>query len=268
MTKNFFIFLIIVTIIYLIYITNNETFEYEPSLFTCVSGYWRIGNKHGNQYNDWFENTLAINCPYIFFTTEDNIESINNFRKNYPTHYITKNITDFKTYKLNINNITHGEHVPSKELGLVWLEKIDLIREAASLNPYNSEWFCWVDAGICSYRETKPSSNKFPNPEKIHLLSKSLINYSSSDDITDERLSELKNWKHIHKIAGTAYILHISIIDFVHHLFYKYLDKCISETDTYTCYSDQSIWSRIYIDLPTLFNKVGHGYGQIVLELS
>ena len=33
--------------------------------FTCVSGYWQIKNKHGNQFNDWFKNSLKINCPYV-----------------------------------------------------------------------------------------------------------------------------------------------------------------------------------------------------------
>jgi len=33
---------------------------------TCVSGYWKIKNKHENNYDNWFKNTLKINCPYVF----------------------------------------------------------------------------------------------------------------------------------------------------------------------------------------------------------
>ena len=32
---------------------------------TCVSGYWNVKNKHDNKFNNWFENTLIINCPYF-----------------------------------------------------------------------------------------------------------------------------------------------------------------------------------------------------------
>jgi hypothetical protein len=274
MKKIFIIILIILfVIIYLNYITNNKENFYNnqiinKSLFTCVSGYWKINNKHGDKYNNWFENTLAINCPYIFFITEDKIDFINNFRKDYPTYFIKKNIEDFITSKLDIKNETHGLHVPSKELGLIWLEKMNLVLEASLLNPYNSEWFCWIDSGICIYRDTKPSSNIFPNPEKMHLLSKKLINYSSSDNISENELSKIKNWEYYHNIAGTSFILHISIIKDIHDLFYKYLNICLKETNGFICYSDQCIWSRIYLDYPKLFNKIGDSYGQIILELN
>ena len=37
---------------------------------TCVSGYWRVKNKHENKFDKWFCNTLRINCPYVFFSDE------------------------------------------------------------------------------------------------------------------------------------------------------------------------------------------------------
>ena len=42
---------------------NNKIY----SKLTCVSGYWEIKNKHGDAFKKWFENTLKINCPYVFF---------------------------------------------------------------------------------------------------------------------------------------------------------------------------------------------------------
>ena len=236
--------------------------------FTCVSGYWNVNNKHGNKFNDWFINTLDINCPYVFFTTEDNINNIRQFRKNYLTYFVSKNIIDFKTYKLNMTNEIHSTHVPSKDLGLVWLEKMNLVLEASQLNPYSSEWFCWVDAGICVYRENKPSTNIFPNPEKMRLLSKTQINYSTSETISKEKLNTIRNWENVHNIAGGAFILHISIVSKIYDLFYKYLNICIHETNKFTCYSVQCILARIYIDYPELFNKIGDEYGRIILELS
>ena len=167
-----------------------------------------------------------------------------------------------------MNNETDNTHVPSKELGLIWLEKMNLVLEASKLNPYNSEWFCWIDAGICSYRDKMPSNNLFPNPDKLNLLSKTQINYSSSEDISNYDLQKIKNWDYVHNFAAGCFIIHISIIKRIHELFYKYLDICILETTQFTCYSEQSILTRIYIDYPELFNKVGNGYGQIVLELS
>jgi hypothetical protein len=246
---------------------NKNKYKYNISQFTCVSGFWNVNNKHGNKFNDWFKNTLAINCPYVFFTSNENIETIKKFRKDYPTYFIEKNINDFKTYNLNMKNKIHNTHVPSKELGLIWLEKMNLVLEASIINPYQSEWFCWIDSGICIYRNTSPPLSPFPNPNKIHLLSKTQINYCTSETISTDELNKIKNWEYVHNISGTSFILHISLIKKIYELFYNYLNKCINDTSEFICYSDQCIWSRIYVDYPELFNKIGDGYGNIITEL-
>jgi len=235
---------------------------------TCVSGFWAVKNKINKDYLEFFTNTLPLNCPYVFFTSKENIENIKEFRKEYPTYFLERNIIDFKTYKLGMNNETNEIHVPSKELGLIWLEKMNLVMEASIINPYKTEWFCYIDAAIPIYRDIPPSDNIFPNPEKINLLSKTQINYSSSENISKDELDTIKKWNYIHNISGTAFILHISIIKYIYNLFYEYLDKCRTETNKFVCYSDQCIWTRIYIDYPELFNKIGDTYGQIIKELS
>ena len=53
---------------------------------TCVSGYWRIKNKHDNKFENWFNNTLKINCPYVFFSDKETIE-IKKYRGDLPTQY-------------------------------------------------------------------------------------------------------------------------------------------------------------------------------------
>ena len=63
----------------------------------CVSGYWIIKNKHDNKYNNWFNNSLKINSPYIIFGNKQSIEFIKTFRKNLPTYYIELDIDDFYT---------------------------------------------------------------------------------------------------------------------------------------------------------------------------
>jgi hypothetical protein len=61
------------------------------STLTCVSGYWEIKNKHGDKFNNWFHNTLQINCPYVFFGDKETIEMIKKYRGDLPTHYIFGN---------------------------------------------------------------------------------------------------------------------------------------------------------------------------------
>ena len=240
--------------------------EEQRNIMTCVSGYWSVTNKHGGKFNDWFKNTLMVNCPYVFYTTADQIEDIRAIRYSIPTFYINKSVEDFRTFKLGMINETDSTHCPSKELGFIWLEKVNLMLEASRINPYHSEWFCWIDAGISIYRDSPPDSTMFPNPAKLEKLSKTQVNYCSSDSSTDG-VDTIKEWKYKHVVSGTTIILHKAIIPAICEMFYQYLEKCIKETTTFVCYSDQCIWTRMLVDHPELFNKVCDGYGNIIKEL-
>ncbi len=56
---------------------------------TCVSGYWKIVNKHNDdKFSQWFENTLRVNCPYVFFRTKETIDLAKKYRRELPTYYI------------------------------------------------------------------------------------------------------------------------------------------------------------------------------------
>ena len=149
-------------------------------MLTCVSAYFHVKNKHADKYLDWFENTLSINCPYVFFTNSKSIDIIKKYRKGLPTYYIECDIEDFFTYKYRNKMITHQTHCPSIELNLIWNEKIFMIQKAYEINPFNSEWFQWIDAGICNYRDKKPPNISFPNINKLNLLPKNKFIYSSS----------------------------------------------------------------------------------------
>ena len=41
---------------------------------TCVSGYWKIKNKHDNKFDEWLKNTLKINCSYVFFSDKNQLK--------------------------------------------------------------------------------------------------------------------------------------------------------------------------------------------------
>ena len=47
---------------------------------TCVSGYWNVKNKYDNKFYDWFNTTLKINCPYVFFCSKSTINIIKKYR--------------------------------------------------------------------------------------------------------------------------------------------------------------------------------------------
>ena len=211
---------------------------------TCVSGYWKVKNKHDNKFEDWFKNTLKINCPYIFFGDEESIELVKKYRGNLPTYYVKLNIEDFITYKYKNKMVIDSRHCPSIELNLIWNEKIFMIQRSLKINPFSSNYFCWVDAGINVYREIKPPSTYFPNLDKLNKLPKDKFIYCSSIELTlidliwkQEKVFDKEKFKkgkyHLqHHISGT-YILHKNIINKFAKIYQSYL-KLIDKNDIYT----------------------------------
>jgi hypothetical protein len=224
---------------------------------TAVSGYWPVKNKHDTKYLNWFQNTLKINCPYVFFGTTESIDLVKQYRGSLPTYYIECKIEEFYTYKYKDRILTNNGDCPSVELNMIWNEKIFFIEKAARLNPFNSEFFAWFDAGICSYREKSPPLVPFPDTAKLEMLPKDKFIFTSSDrpHFEPHRLSG-----YYHYISGT-YILHKDIIQHVVELYIEYMDKLINLNNIYT---DQVILTYIYKDNMRLFYKIGHGYGEII----
>ena len=229
---------------------------------TCVSGYWPVENKHGDKYNDWFKYTLRINAPYIFFVNKKGFEIIKEYRKDLPTHYIEFDIPKFYTYKYKNKMKTDSVHCPSVELNLIWNEKIFFIQRAFESNPFDSNYFIWIDAGICTFRDTMPPSKPFPNKYNIKFLPKNKFIYSSSQSpVFDNRfISDSDNQHLYHHVSGT-YILHKDIINNFTELYKKYFDNLV---DGKRLWTDQVILTHIYKDHSHMFCKICDGYGTIL----
>jgi len=224
---------------------------------TCVSGYWKIKNKHGDNFNNWFHNTLQINCPYVFFADKETIEMIKKYRGALPTHYIECKIEDFYTYQHRDKMITHPIHCPSIELNLIWNEKLFFIQKAAKLNPFSTTHFMWVDAGICTYRDNPPPKTPFPNLNKLNRLPKDKFIFTSCPDYNP---SDNRYYFKMSYITGT-FILHHSIIDKFVGIYKHCLDTLVNKSIVWT---DQVILTHIYRDHKHLFYKLSEGWGTII----
>ena len=166
------------------------------------------------------------------------------------------NIEDFESYKYKNLMVTNAVHCPSVELNLIWNEKIFMIEKALILNPFNTDFFCWIDAGICCFRNKLPPYNLFPDTDKLNLLPKNKFIFSSSCEYDEYKILNNINQ---HYISGTSYILHKDIVAMFANLYKEYMEKLIKKNNIWT---DQVILSRIYIDNKELFYKLCNGYGE------
>lgn len=230
---------------------------------TCVSCYYPVKNKYGHAYGDWFKTSLDINCPYVFFSTKEGIEYIKPFRKDHPTYYIELPIQYFVTYKYKDRMKTDDYHCPSIELNLIWNEKIFMIKKAYELNPFQSEWFKWIDAGICIYRNVRPPQKPFPNATILNSLPKDKFIFSSSDNNVPNT-EQITSTNYYHYVCGTSYLLNSYIINDFAEIHEKYMDKLVNTNNIWT---DQVILTHIFKNNIVLFHKLAHGYGELTRVL-
>jgi len=228
---------------------------------TCVSAYYPVKNKHSNKYLEWFKNTLSIQCPYVFFTPKDTVHIIKSFRKDLPTYYIQCEIEDFYTYKYKDKMLTHAGDCPSVELNLIWNEKLFMVQKASEINPFNSEWFKWIDAGTCVFRDFPPPSIPFPNPSALISMPTDKFIFSSS--LEYYALAVILK-QYTHHISGTSYLLHKSYIAKFVEIYKQYMERLIDKSNIWT---DQVILTHIYKDYPEFFYKACDGYGEITTML-
>ena len=230
-----------------------STDQHRTDSITVVSGYWDVINKHAKQsFNRWFENTLKINQRYIFFGTESTQAAIALFRGNFETTFIVHPLEQFYTKPYEIDEWQHPIHVPSSNLGMIWNEKIHLLKmakdECIQTNTL-TEFYMWIDAGICTYRNTPPPTTRL-TLANVDALPHDKIIYTDSEDT-------------LHRFSGGAFLMHHTIVDDVHELYYHELNAC-NQDRIWQCGVDQIIFTRLMKKYPHLFIKLGNGYGTLL----
>lgn len=243
-----------------------------------VSGYWNLAkSKHGSRkYREWMKNSLQINAPYVLFT--DDIEGMKEFRSESNTEFRYRPLDRFETvqkYQPHLKGSTHPVHVPSEELGFIWLEKMAMVKEAADCHP-EKEWFVWVDAGLPAYRKTKPPTKEWPSSNTT-AWSKSSINVSTCEMMRNVNrtqpqkpsVSAIQNFEYVHLISGSSFCLHRNIVKKAYDSFYATLGDCLlryPQSERWQCFSDQIIFSNLYVKQPNFFKHVARGYSGVVTE--
>jgi hypothetical protein len=219
---------------------------------TVVSGYWRAKNKYtqdakGFPHEEWMKNSLSLHMPYVLFTDPDRVELIKQCRGSLPTLIALRNITDFVTYDNYDPSWLHELHVPTRELAMIWLEKINLLFLASQLT--NSTFYAWVDAGLGPFRST-------PMPKEEWSL-------DVLQSLPPKRLSYAQAHSTYHSFAAGVTVMRRDVIPIIHKLFYGEYDRCRREVHDWRCGSDQFLLSNLRDRHPHLFHAMSYDYGDI-----
>ncbi len=149
---------------------------------TIVTALFNINRQHegdGRPFNDylkWLPETLSLSTNYVIYTEEGvvpyipkkpNIKVIVNTPDQIPLYKFRGHIgaiLQSEVYRSKIHNPKRVECVLPM-YNIIQYSKFEWLKETINTNPFNSEYFYWMDAG-CS-RFFDGLSKTFPNPDKL-----------------------------------------------------------------------------------------------------
>ena len=228
---------------------------------TVVSCYYKIPSKHNHyNYNIWIQNLLLnLHCNIIIFTSSDLASYFEKYKinnKNLKLLIIVKefnNLDILKKYNIDFwNNQYKIDPTPNigrnKECYIIWNSKMNFIKEAIDLNPFNSDKFIWNDIGSMRNKYFSNFISKYPIYNNI---SNNKLDIVLLQNFKDTKQEYYQNEVHLSaSIFGASKDIFLQIIE----LFYKYLDEYIQNNLFIGC--DQQILSTIYMKHPELFNLI------------
>jgi hypothetical protein len=117
---------------------------------------------------------------------------------------------------------------------------------------------------LCSLRNRSDKKPFEFNLDKIlPLLKEDKFNFMETPESPCSKNTE-NSWDNkTHCVTGT-FILHKDYVHKFSEMFYKYLDECRKNTNSYVCRTDQHIYTKMYRDNPDNFNKLCTGYACVV----
>jgi hypothetical protein len=228
---------------------------------TVVSCYYKLPSKHNHyNYDIWIQNLLLnLQCNMIIFTSSDLVDYFENIKtnnKNLKLIIIVKEFNDLdilKKYNIdfwcNQYNIDPTPNVGrNKECYIIWNSKMNFVKEAITLNPFNSDKFVWNDIGSMRNQYFSDFISHYP---LYNNISTDKLDIVLIQDYEKKTKQYFQNEVHLSgSIFGASKDIFLQIID----LFYKYLDEYIKKNLFIGC--DQQILSTIYIKHTELFNLI------------
>ncbi|KAK4052094.1 hypothetical protein OIV83_002388 [Microbotryomycetes sp. JL201] len=146
--------------------TGKSTSGSLRSRVTIVSSFYRItsGKKHRvSEYHEWMTNFLrSVDLPIVFYCAPSLKSYVKGLRGDKPITIIDDYETPFdmppledlggRDWAVAQNRIDPEKHIHVPDVYGIWTAKPWIVKNASDLDPYNSEYFFWVDAG--GFRES------------------------------------------------------------------------------------------------------------------
>tara|TARA_Y100000593_G_C4298722_1_gene332163 strand:+ start:1330 stop:2163 length:834 start_codon:yes stop_codon:yes gene_type:complete len=139
-----------------------------------------------DDYLTWFRKTLQVNAPMVVFVDETMVDFVVSAREDKQTKIETQNLEDIPYYfvKDKIQSILDDDSYSSKMpdshriecqsslYNCIQYSKFKWMLKAAEDNPFCSDHFVWMDAGLSRFFDDLDLSKPYPGPMGLDILEK------------------------------------------------------------------------------------------------
>lgn len=234
--------------------TNHHT--------TLVTGLYNIGRdqltgKHAkrsfDKYLNWFHHVLSINVPMVVFIPHYLQDYVREHRPTqYQTQVIIREFEDLFAYKNYYDKMQHTIDSMVKEPNAdgsipkyfadcpefitaryetIIFSKFDFLKEVATNNPFDSEYFIWLDAGTFYQDPPFDTTLSWPDQYKIRVLGDKFLVSDYSFNANDKQpLQDKRNYLRQNRNEICAFVLGGTkvAINRVHRQFWQLVDEALN----------------------------------------
>jgi hypothetical protein len=233
----------------------------------------RDDNRSWDTYLEWFSETLKIKCPFIIFADSDLSSFIMSHRDKHSTFIINEELEEIPFYHLKdqIQSILDSEEYKTKMsdtnrveckdsmYSVIQYSKFKWLKRSSEINPFNSKYFFWLDAGASRFIE--PTDTEYPSKEALEQLegidNTFLIQYNHeyySDLVSPETLTKDYLWDNRSFICGSMFGGNSKSVELVDKEIDKIMNymldnKCLNNEQIalgYLCKEKENLFTRFY----------------------
>lgn len=208
---------------------------------TIVTAYFqlKIAKASHETYAVWMRNMLSVDNPMVIFCEAKSADMIREMRatKTEKTVIIVTTFQEFHTYRYSRDFMEHFKMDTEQKVGhnmflyMIWSEKSHFMKRAIELDPFQSDYFMWVDIGC--FRVPNTRYIHWPNPSRIAALDTSkvlllLVQPFTEQEWNCDSLETLPHFQHCNRIGGTMFGGGKDVILKWHDKYYEMLEYFIS----------------------------------------
>lgn len=218
--------------------------------FDIGRGQWDSFTLANNTYMYWFKNFLSLNVNLYIETEEKFVDIIKENRKAIDPDFkktviVTKQLSELPAYnkfnakleKLMFSDAFKAKvhhQVPEMNQPLynvLMFNKLSTMQNAVKLNPFNTQYYSWVDTGFIRDSKWVEDNSNWPDLSQLQLKPNNIrvfcIDSNISPKLKEKEYKEFHCMSQIRHIKGTIFFLDKRCLDWFAETFDDRVNYCI-----------------------------------------